>query len=178
MHVTLPEPEKAPVKATVFTDSSVTLSGGKPIIQSINDYRARASLPPLVWDERLVGNAAKTGRSTNGAYMEHQMNSGTFGQVLVQGVDDGGTCGRNMGSYTPFELYFYSWLCENPSDPGIAGQCPTVLSMSRIDSMGQTGHWEILSSRQYKKIGCAFTRNPNAPSCTGFDGIWACDLGY
>jgi uncharacterized protein YkwD len=178
VHIVKVEPEPVPVKAAVFADSSITLSGGKPIIQSINEYRARASLPPMVWDERLVANAAKTGQATNGAQLEHQMNHGTFGQVLVYGIDDAGRCGRDMGGYTPFELFYNSWLCENPADPGIAGQCPAVLAMSRIDNMGQIGHWQILSSREYKKIGCSFTRNPNAPSCTGFDGIWACDLGH
>jgi uncharacterized protein YkwD len=155
------------------------MSGGKPMIASINDYRSKASLPPLLWDEQLASNAAKTGQATGGRTMEHQLNPGTNGQVLVYGVDDADICSRgNTGGLTPFELFYLSWLCESPGDPGLEGKCPQVLGVSRIDSQGQTGHWQLLSDASFNKIGCAFTRDASKEACADFSGIWACDLGY
>jgi len=154
------------------------MSGGKAMIASINSYRQRAGLGTQVWDEGLAANAAKTGAATGGQSMEHQMNPGTYGQVLVMGVDDRDQCGKNFGGYTPFELFYYSWLCEMPGDPALGGVCDDVLGKSSIATMGQTGHWQILHGAQYNKIGCAFTRNEGANSCGSFTGVWACDLGY
>ena len=37
------------------------------------------------------------------------------------------------------------------------------------------GHHKILVDKQYKRIGCAFTRNPNADTYWG-QGLWVCDL--
>jgi uncharacterized protein YkwD len=152
-------------------------SSGKPMIDSINEYRKRAGLPAQIWDTTLVANAAKTGKSTDGKAMVHQMNRGTRGQVLVMGVDDEGKCTRNFANWTPFELYYYSWLCEVPGDPALGGECNKILKTSRIASGGQTGHHMILSNKGYKNIGCAFTRNSRAAKCAGWTGIWACDLG-
>lgn len=147
------------------------------MIDSINEFRKRASLPAQIWDTALVTNAAKTGQATGGKAMVHQMNRGTRGQVLVMGVDDDGKCTRNFADWTPFELYYYSWLCEVPGDPALNGECNKILRTSRIMSAGQTGHYKILSSKGYKKIGCAFTKNSNASKCAAWTGIWACDLG-
>jgi Cysteine-rich secretory protein family len=152
-------------------------SGGKPMIDSINEYRKRAGLPAQIWDNTLVSNAAKTGQATGGKAMVHQMNRGTRGQVLAMGVDDGGRCTRDFASLTPFEVYFYSWLCEVPEHPALLGECNRILRTSRIMSAGQTGHYRILSSKGYKKIGCAFTKNSKATKCATWTGIWACDLG-
>lgn len=178
--VSAPEPPPVPEVREQFIDaSSLAVSGGRPIIRSINDYRNRAKLPPLVWDERLVANAARTGQATNGKSMAHQMNPGTNGQVLVYGFDDRDACGsKDIAPYTPFELFYMSWLCEVPGDQALGGQCPTLLSKSRIDNQGQTGHWEILSDPKYRKVGCAFTRDPDATICDAFTGIWACDVGF
>jgi uncharacterized protein YkwD len=171
-------PEPPPVREQYLDASSNALSGGRPIIRSINDYRSRANLPPLVWDEQLVSNAARTGQATNGKAMVHQMNPGTNGQVLVYGFDDRDACGSNdVAPYTPFELFYMSWLCEVPGDQALGGQCDTVLRKSRIDSQGQTGHWQILSDPQYRKVGCAFTRDQDTTKCDAFTGIWACDVG-
>src|ERR1700743_2594574 len=41
-------------------------SGGKPMIDSINEYRKRAGLQAQIWDNTLVSNAAKTGQATGG----------------------------------------------------------------------------------------------------------------
>jgi len=167
---------KIEYKAVEIDGSSVEASAGKPMIQSINEYRSRARLPPLVWDSRLVSNAAKTGDATHGERMQHQMNPGTFGQVLVEGTDS--SCGLESTNYTPFEVFYYSWLCENPNDAALQDNCGSVLRTSRIDTGGQIGHWQILSDEKYKKIGCAFTRNQNVNRCSGFTGVWACDLGW
>jgi cysteine-rich secretory family protein len=145
------------------------------MIASINDYRSRAGLPPLVWDGRLATNALRTGQATGGASLAHMMLEGTMAQVLVQGENDA-SCGKDFGGYSPFELSYLSWLCESPGDPGLAGRCGDVLSRSGIASGGQTAHHEILSDPKYRSIGCAFSQNPSAGSCSGFNGVWACDL--
>lgn len=146
------------------------------MIDSINEYRSRAGLPTMAWDDGLVHNARKTGEATGGKYMEHQLNPGTNGQVLAEGVDEAGKCGRNFEEYTPFEAILYSWLCEVPGDPALRGKCPKVFAISRIVTNGQTGHYKILSDGSYKKIGCSFVRDAGAKCGGAMTGIWACDV--
>lgn len=156
---------------TAMGDTSAT-SGGKSIISSINDFRSKAGLPDLAWDDQLAQNSATTGEATDGKSMVHQLIPPTMGQVLSPGSSP--DCAA-QGGYTPFELAFYSWLCESPSYPALGGICPTLLGLSHISVSG-TGHFDILTSTSYTKIGCAFTQNPDAGSCDLFAGIWGCDV--
>lgn len=172
-------PPNIPPTSINTTDTSLPeVSGGKPMISSINGYRTLAGLPLQNWDGQLAANAHKTGQASGGMFLAHQMNRGTAGQVLTMGVDDEGACGRSMGGYTPFEIVYYSWLCEVPNDPALQGRCPEILRISRIMSMGQTGHHTILAGKGYKRIGCAFAKNQGARGCGFATGVWACDVGY
>ncbi|KAF1988426.1 hypothetical protein K402DRAFT_391657 [Aulographum hederae CBS 113979] len=138
----------------------------------------RAPVPLQTWSGQLQGNALKTGAATGGRFMRHQLNRGSYGQVLILGVDDK-ACNRNMGEYTPFELYYYSWLCEVPNSPGLSKQmCDDIIRMSRTVVAGQRGHHDLLSSKAYKTIGCAFAPNTGVQQCAGWKSVWACDLGY
>jgi uncharacterized protein YkwD len=152
------------------------VSGGKPVIDSINDYRKKANLPLLTWDDKLAANSAKTGNDAGGKALVHELNPGTFGQVLVFGFDDADKCTKDTKSWTPFEIYFLSWLCERPDDPALGGVCTDIANIGRINSGGQTGHHDILASTQYTKIGCAFARDPSAEKCAMFPGVWGCDV--
>ena len=162
-----------------LSDGDSPTSGGVAMIKTINDYRAKAGLPLQQWDSKLAANAAAAGR--DGKKMAHLMLPGTGGQVLAPGIDDANCPGRSFAPYTPFEVYYKSWLCEVPSAPGLDGKCKDILANSRINAGGQTGHWEILSDgkgkkRKYTRIGCAFTPNKDAKKCAFLTGIWACDL--
>lgn len=42
---------------------------------------------------------------------------------------------------------------------------------------GQRGHYDLLSGKGARKIGCAFFRGSGAKKCGSYTGIWACDLG-
>ena len=64
-----------------------------------------------------------------------------------------------------FERVFVGgWLCERPTLAGLNGACGSQLA-DGWDHAGQTGHADILTAPNYKKIGCAFSQ-----------GIWGCDL--
>jgi len=148
------------------------------MISAINAYRTAAGLPAMTWSDTLARNAARTGEATGGREMRHMMNKGSYGQVLVMGFDDVDTCKRDMEGYSPFELYYLSWLCEVPGDVGLGGKCAEILKISRINVIGQRGHHDILANTAYSKIGCAFTRNEASRKCGQFTGVWACDVGY
>ena len=171
-----PKPSHSPKTGTDAAAGEKTTSGGKPIIDSINQFRTEKGLPRLGWSPQMAKNAAVTGQATGGRSMVHKMGPGTNGQVLIMGFDDAEGCTRNLGGYTPFELFYYSWLCEMPNDGALKGRCPDVLRRSRIDNRNQLSHYEILTAKRYKTIGCAFTSNSNAQKCGAFSGIWACDL--
>lgn len=118
---------------------------------TVDKWRARMGLKPLVNDARLESNAADTVLSGNGQ-MIHKLNPGSFGQVLAPGNGD------------DFEHVFVGgWLCEIPTLPGLQNVCSTQSDGWAYN--GQTGHAEILISDNYSKIGCALHA-----------GVWCCDL--
>lgn len=89
----------------------------------------------------------------------------TPGMVVKQGDD--------LGGLTPFELSYCALLCENPEK--LKSQCALVdkyLHMYYTD----TGHYDILTSKDYTKIGCAFADNPDKDNNTPYQGLWVCDL--
>jgi hypothetical protein len=146
------------------------------VIDTINNYRVNANLPLMTWNDQLAANAFKTGNDVSGRALVHQLNPGSYGQVLVFGFDDNDVCDKNLMGWTPFEVFFLSWMCERPLDPALNGVCDMVFEVGRIDTAGQTGHHDLLASTDYTQIGCAFARDPLAPACAQFPGVWACDV--
>lgn len=117
----------------------------------VNEWRAKLGLSDLTESDTLQGNALKTCQDGNGQ-MVHELNPGSFAQVLAPGSAD------------EFEKVFVGgWLCERPDLPGLNGICTTMSQGWAYD--GQTGHADILVSTSYSKIGCALA-----------NGIWGCDL--
>ncbi|KAJ4289865.1 hypothetical protein N0V90_011198 [Kalmusia sp. IMI 367209] len=122
-------------------------------MDTVNTWRAKLGLSTLTQDSTLEANALKTCDDGNGE-MKHELNPGTFGQVLAPGQPD------------EFERVFVGgWLCERPDMPGMDGICSSMSKGWAYD--GQTGHADILSSKDYTKIGCACSK-----------GIWGCDVAY
>jgi len=144
----------APSPTATSVPSSSGPSGGQDgYLDVVSKWRAAGGLPSLAQDSTLEANALKTSTdSTNG--LEHELNPGTFAQVLAP------------GDASNFEsVYVGGWLCEIPSLPGLNGICATE-AQGWDHSDGETGHADILTSTQYTKIGCALSGT----------GVWACDL--
>ncbi|KAK5080850.1 hypothetical protein LTR70_009524 [Exophiala xenobiotica] len=99
----------------------------------VSEWRAKMGMSPLAEDSTLQANALKTAADGNGN-MVHQLNEGSFGQVLAP------------GDASEFERCFVGgWLC-------LDGVCSTMSQGWAYG--GQTGHAELLSSTKYSKIGC------------------------
>jgi hypothetical protein len=103
----------------------------------------------------------------------HELNTGSMAQVLSPGISDANICTRNISPYAPFELVLLGWLCEVASDRAIPGNCPDASKKSHIVSPPnkETGHHDILASRAYGKVGCAWTGKPGAGQCDAFTGF-------
>ncbi|KAK3314973.1 hypothetical protein B0H66DRAFT_328863 [Apodospora peruviana] len=116
----------------------------------VSDWRNRLGLKQLKLDGTLENNARKTVVEGNGK-MVHQLNPGSFAQVLAPG-------GPNDFTH----CFVGGWLCERPDMKGMNGICATE-GKGWIHT--STGHADILTSGSYSKIGCA-----------NYNGIWGCDL--
>jgi uncharacterized protein YkwD len=116
----------------------------------VDEWRAKLGLSKLEYDSQLEQNAAKTCREGNGQ-MVHQLNEGSMGQVLAPGSPD-----------EFYHVFVGGWLCEKPNMPGMDGVCTEA---SKGWYYTSTGHADILTAPQYKKIGCACEKN-----------VWGCDL--
>ena len=123
---------------------------------TVNEWRAKLGLPAFQQSSKREATALKTAKDGNGN-MVHQLLPGTFGQVLAPGKPD-----------EFFHCFVGGWLCERPDMAGMNGICATA---SKGWYYTSTGHADILTSKNYKTIGCA-----NAIGSNGV-GIWACDLG-
>ena len=136
-----PEPSPSPAPAP-STDSGY--------MGIVNTWRAKLGLPDFEHDSTLEANALKTCDDGNGE-MKHELNPGSFGQVLAPGQPD------------EFEhVYVGGWLCERPNEPGMDGVCGEQSKGWMYDG---TGHADILMNKDYKKIGCSNAK-----------GIWGCDV--
>ncbi|EXJ56614.1 hypothetical protein A1O7_06958 [Cladophialophora yegresii CBS 114405] len=135
----------APASTPTSAPASTGASGGQGDYMSVvSKMRAAGGLPPLTQDSKLEANALKTSQdSTNG--LQHELNPGTFAQVLAPGSPD------NFES-----VYVGGWLCELPNLPGLDGICSSA-AQGWDHSNGETGHAEILTSTKYSKIGCAIS---------------------
>ena len=127
-------------------------SSGGGYMATVSSWRSKMGLSPFTQDAKLESNAMDTSKSSGGQ-LKHKLNSGSMGQVMAPG---------NSGNFE--SVFVGGWLCEMPQLPGL-GDSVCKSASKGWDHAGQTGHAEILSSKTYKKIGCA-----NAA------GIWTCDV--
>jgi len=152
-----PESTPTPTPAASASPSPSPAAGSSSdntgYMSIVSKYRAAGGLPALTQDSLLESNAMKTSVNSVGGLI-HELNPGTFAQVLAPGTPD------NFES-----VYVGGWLCEIPTLPGLNGICATLAQGWNHD--GQTGHAEILTSTAYTKIGCALASST---------GVWACDL--
>lgn len=143
-------PTPAPEAAKAAPASPPSTNDGT-YMSVVSQYRQKMGMSELSFSQQLQDNALKTVQSSSGQ-MVHQLNPGSFAQVLAP------------GKANEFEKCFVGgWLCEKPSLPGLG---PAVCdAASKGWSYDGTGHADILTSPTYKKIGCA-----------NYQGIWSCDL--
>jgi hypothetical protein len=125
---------------------------GSGYMSTVNTWRSKMSLSPFTQDSKLEANALDTSQSSGGQ-LKHKLNSGSMGQVMAPG---------NSGNFE--SVFVGGWLCEMPQLPGLGSSVCNTMSKG-WNHAGQTGHAELLSSKTYKKIGCALA-----------SGIWTCDL--
>lgn len=179
---TTPEPENHSQESTL-EDAEIAESDGSPysdgvhLLTTINKWRKIYKLPLLRWNHQLEINALKTGTDGAGQYQNHELNPGTMAQVITPGMNT--KYGGDLGGDSPFELSYVAWLCESSSDPELKSdgkdQCQLVtdnLHMYYADK----GHYNILNSKSYTHIGCAFADNPDSGNDTPYQGLWVCDL--
>lgn len=146
-----PAPQAAAASSAPQAASSGNTEGGPAYMAIVNEWRSKMGMSNLVWDQTLQNNDQKTVNDDKGT-MTHELNPGSFAQVLAPGGPD------------DFEKVFVGgWLCEIPTLPGLDGICNTMSQGWAYD--GQTGHADILTSKAYSKIGCANAYN-----------LWGCDL--
>lgn len=173
-----PSPKPIPA-ATEEVDDGSPKSDGVTLLTTINKYRKAYNVNTLTWSSKLAGNALKTGTDGGGVNQVHQLNPGTYGQVITPGTDHR-TGDMKYDPDTSFELSFVAWLCEVSSDPQLKSpidQCALVAKNLHM-YYSDTGHHDILTSSSYKTIGCAFAKNPNAAPNSPYQGLWVCDLGF
>ena len=152
-------------------------SGGVSLLTTINKWRKLYNKNTLTWSDKLAANARKTGVDDGGKNEKHELNPGSFAQVIAPGAQ---SYSKDLKGDTPFELSFVGWLCEVASDPQLkkgTDQCALVKDVLNLVYSG-TGHHDILTSASYKSIGCAFTKNPDAKAGSPYQGLWICDLGF
>lgn len=175
---------KSPLQERSTDNYGMCFSGGAAVINSINTYRQNAGLPLLAWDADRTYTSALTGYNNMIQDLfhtpRHYLFKGSYAQVLSPGIDDNTVCSRNIRPYTPFQLSWFAWLCEVPKDPAIRTSCPRASKISHLvcpTGAEATGHHDILANKDYKTIGCSFTRNPYGRACDLWTGFWICDLG-
>ena len=152
-------------------------SDGVSILDTINKWRGLYNVNTLSWSDQLAANAQKTGDDNHGDTENHELNPGSFAQVITPGAQ---SFNNDLRGDTPFELCFVGWLCEVPSDAELQSgtdQCALVKDVLNLFYSG-TGHHDILTSSSYQSIGCAFAQNPNAEAGSPYQGLWVCDLGF
>lgn len=146
-----PEPAPAPSPSPSPSPAPQAPSTDDGYMGTVAKWRSKLGLKELQFSDKLQSNAHKV--VVDGAgQMKHELNEGTYGQVLAPGQPD------------EFEKVFVGgWLCEIPTLAGLDGVCTTFSAGWSYE--GQTGHAEILTNPQYSQIGCA-----------NLEGIWCCDL--
>ena len=162
----------SPAEPSEVSTPGVPKSGGVPLIATVNKWRTAYGLNTLKWNSTLEANALKTGNDDHGFIETHELNPGSMAQVITPGQKD--SVG-NLNGDSPFELSYITWLCEVPTDAELEGQCQTVVDVLHM-RYSDTGHHDILCSKSYTAIGCAFARNPYSTNASIYQGLWVCDL--
>lgn len=154
------------------------LSDGVSLLTTINKWRRAYNLSELKWSSKLAANAQKTGDDGQGVNQNHELNPGSYAQVITPGTDHK-ISGLDYGNDSCFELSYVAWLCES-NDPQLKSpvdQCALVANNLHMQ-YSSTGHHDILTSTSYSQIGCAFAKNPKASSTSPYQGLWVCDLAF
>lgn len=146
-----------PTSKTTLLTTALSLLGTTQAhyMDIVGDWRWRMGLYQLQYSAEMEANARKTVIDSNGQ-MIHQLNPGTFAQVLAPG-------GPSDDDF--WRVLVGGWLCELPDLPGMNGICAEASQGWVYD--GQTAHAEIMRTTELQTIGCA-----------QYAGIWSCDLGY
>lgn len=156
---------------------SVPISGGVPLINTVNTWRSRYKLPSLTWDTTLAGYAADAGGSgTCDSSPRHVVRDGTLAEVISPGIETN-TKNWDLQGGTPFGLtYSGAWLCQRTTavltnDNGV-DRCALGQRYLGVISNFNPGLSDNLTNKSYKRIGCAFTRI----NCPNVQGFWICYL--
>jgi len=161
------------------------MSGDKSILSIVNKYRSKYGLDTLEWDDQLVGNSQKTTDYNHGSTEKHELNPGSMAQCLTPGFSTAAPS-MNLHGATPFEMAYLSWMCEKSSDRELSAAenggvdlCAMIKGSNSVMHMelSELGHYNILVSKKYKKVGCAFTSNPNSHEDM-WTGLWGCDFAW
>lgn len=162
----------SPTQPSEVTLSGIPKSGGIPLIDTVNKWRIAYGLNALEWNTTLEANALKTGNDDHGSIETHELNPGSTAQVITPGQE---VSVGDLNGDSPFDLSYITWLCEVPTDLELKGQCQTVSNVLHM-RYDDTGHHDILCSKNYTAIGCAFTQNPFSAKASTYQGLWVCDL--
>ena len=101
----------APTPSAPGTSDGSPLSGGVSLLTTINKYRKLYNINTLTWSAQLQANAQKTGNDDGGVNEVHELNPGSYAQVIAPGAQSF-PASTNLEGDTPFELTFAAWLCE------------------------------------------------------------------
>lgn len=142
------------------------------MIATVNKWRTAYRLNTLEWNSTLEANALKTGNDDHGSVENHELNPGSMAQVITPGQE---VSVGNLHGDSPFDVSYITWLCEVPTDPELENQCQTAADVLHI-RYNDTGHHDILCSKSYTAIGCAFAQNLHSTDASIYQGLWVCDL--
>ena len=97
------------------SNDTPTSTDSNALLTVINKWRSAYGISQLTWSEEMVAGAAKTGQDNMGYFNGGSFTHGGAGnaEVMTPGSDAAGNA--DLGSYTPFEIAYISWLCEVPS---------------------------------------------------------------
>ncbi|KAL9111367.1 MAG: hypothetical protein Q9227_004244 [Pyrenula ochraceoflavens] len=186
------------------SSGSSPLSGGVPMIDTVNKWRRIQGHSELTWDNTLQSNAQSTvDMNQGGVIMQH---SGPNAQVLVDGFSqwptgevhymagtqhDNGTTWEDLAvefdNMTPFEWSYIQWLCEYPIvvGPGdyngkdYCAMMALILNNAPWKPGDEHGHYDILTGN-VQTIGCAYQQNAKTGGPDNFwpqnNGEWGCNL--
>ena len=151
----------------------------------INKWRAAYGLPNMKWSSLLAGDALRTGQLDNGQVAGHHNDRADEAEVIAGGFQGVYPNAATMQGLTSFEIAMVSWLCEVPGDAQLhdgKDYCDIVsktvnMQYSYTNGVRDRGHYDILLSKNYDNIGCAFYKDASRQSTsTATWGIWTCDL--
>ncbi|KAL8746885.1 MAG: hypothetical protein Q9190_001150 [Brigantiaea leucoxantha] len=167
-----------------ISGSTLPSSAGIPLITTINKWRSAYDLPHLNWSATLASHATQVaidngGRIGNEVHNLHDRNGHLVAAAQV--IAPGQVSRSADYPDTPFELSFVGWLCEVPGGPLDEGdQCGQVSKYLHLigprPPHDPRGHFKILMSRNYARIGCGFARDPSKGEREMWQGQWVCDL--